>query len=52
MDIEGGAIVTLTIRELERGLGTRIQARFQGLEDDLELPDRAGDMPRAAEFDL
>ena len=36
----------------ERGLGSRIRARFEGLEGDLELPDRGGDLPRAAEFDL
>ena len=36
----------------ERGLGSRIRARFEGLEGDLELPDRSGDLPRAAEFDL
>jgi hypothetical protein len=36
----------------ERGLGSRIRARFQGLEGDLELPDRSGELPRAAEFDL
>jgi len=36
----------------ERGLGSRIRARFQGLEGDLELPDRSAELPRAAEFDL
>jgi plasmid stability protein len=36
----------------EHGLGSRIRARFQGLEGDLELPDRSGELPRAAEFDL
>jgi antitoxin FitA len=35
----------------ERGLGSRIQARFRGLEGDLELPDRSAELPRAAEFD-
>jgi plasmid stability protein len=35
----------------ERGLGSRIQARFQGLEGDLELPSRSSEAPRAAEFD-
>jgi antitoxin FitA len=35
----------------ERGLGSRIMARFQGLEGDLELPARSGEPPRAAEFD-
>ena len=36
----------------ERSLGSRIRARFQGLEGDLERPDRSGDLPRHAEFDL
>jgi antitoxin FitA len=36
----------------ERGLGSHIRARFQGLEGDLELPDRSAELPRAAEFDL
>lgn len=35
----------------ERGLGSRIRSRFQGLEGDLEIPDRSEE-PRAAEFDL
>lgn len=35
----------------ERGLGSRIRARFQGLECDLGLPARRGDAHRAAEFD-
>ena len=35
----------------ERGLGSRIRARFQGLECDLELPARGGEPHRAAEFD-
>jgi hypothetical protein len=34
----------------ERGLGSRIRARFQGLECDLGLPDRGGEPHRAAEF--
>jgi plasmid stability protein len=36
----------------ERGLGSRIAARFHGIEGDLELPDRSNELPRAAEFDL
>jgi hypothetical protein len=36
----------------ERGLGSRIRTRLEGLEGDLELPDRSGELPRAAEFDL
>jgi plasmid stability protein len=35
----------------ERGLGSRIRARFQGLECDLELPARGGEPHPAAEFD-
>jgi len=42
----------LAANEGERGLGSRIRARFQGLEGDLELPDRSSELPRAAEFDL
>jgi len=42
----------LTTHGGERGLGSRIRARFQGLEGDLELPDRSRELPRAAEFDL
>ena len=36
----------------ERGLGSHIRARFTGIEGDLELPERSGELPRAAEFDL
>jgi plasmid stability protein len=35
----------------ERGLGSRIRARFQGLECDLELPARGGEPHPAGEFD-
>lgn len=35
----------------ERGLGSRIRARFEGLDGDLELPERNRELPRAAEFD-
>jgi plasmid stability protein len=54
MEAEVRAILQerLTTHDGERGLGSRIQARFQGLEGDLELPDRTGELPRAAEFDL
>jgi len=30
----------------ERGLGSRIHARFKGLEGALEVPDRSGGVPR------
>ena len=36
----------------ERGLGSRIHARFEGLGDALEIPDRSSELPRAAVFDL
>jgi antitoxin FitA len=36
----------------ERGLGSRIHARFQGREGDPEIPGRSRGLPRAAEFDL
>ena len=54
MEAEVRAILheRLTPSDGERGLGSRIRARFQGLEGDLELPDRTGEPPRAAEFDL
>jgi len=35
----------------ERGFGSRIRARFEGLNGDLELPDRSGELPRAAVLD-
>jgi hypothetical protein len=53
MEAEVRAILQerLTTGSGERGLGSRIRARFQGLEGDLELPDRSAELPRAAEFD-
>jgi hypothetical protein len=53
MEAEVRAILQerLTPSAGERGLGSRIRARFEGLEGDLELPDRSGELPRAAEFD-
>ena len=54
MEAEVRAILQerLAAHEGGRGLGSRIRARFQGLEGDLELPDRTRELPRAAEFDL
>jgi plasmid stability protein len=54
MEAEVRAILQerLTPSVAERGLGSRIRSRFQGLEGDLELPDRSDELPRAAEFDL
>jgi hypothetical protein len=54
MEAEVRAILheQLMFSPAEHGLGSRIRARFQGLEGDLELPDRSGELPRAAEFDL
>ena len=54
MEAEVRAILheQLMLIPAEHGLGSRIRARFQGLEGDLELPDRRGELPRAAEFDL
>lgn len=53
MEAEVRAILheRLAPRDHERGLGSRIHARFQGLGNDLELPDRKGQVPRAAVFD-
>lgn len=42
-------MANMTIRN--RNLGQAIMARFQGVEGDLELPARTGDLPRASEFD-
>jgi hypothetical protein len=39
----------LKVSSGERGLGSRIRARFGGLEGDLDLPGRSGELPRAAE---
>ncbi len=54
MEAEVRAILQerLTPHADERGLGSRIRARFQRLEGDQEFPDRSGELPRAAEFDL
>jgi predicted nucleotidyltransferase len=41
----------LARRDDERGLGSRIHARFQGAGDDLDLPGRKGQPPRAAVFE-
>ena len=53
MEAEVRAILTerLTPPAAERGLGSRIHARFAGLEGELQLPDRSGEPPRAAVFD-
>lgn len=53
MEAEVRAILQerLASRSVERGLGSRIHARFQGIEGDLELPERSKELPRAAEFD-
>lgn len=54
MEAEVRAILQerLTPRIGERGLGSRIRTRFQGLEGDLEIPDRNKELPRAPEFGL
>ena len=53
MEAEVRAILTerLGPRQEERGLGSRIHARFDGLEGELQLPDRRNEPPRAAVFD-
>jgi len=53
MEAEVRAILTerLAPDSAERGLGSRIHARFAGLEGELQLPDRSGEPPRAAVFD-
>jgi plasmid stability protein len=54
MEAEVRAILheRLMLSPPEHGLGSRIHARFQGIDGDLELPDRNAEPPRAAEFDL
>jgi antitoxin FitA len=54
MEAEVRAILHEQLRPspAEYGLGSRIRARFEGLEGDLEIPDRSAELPRAAEFDL
>jgi antitoxin FitA len=53
MEAEVRAILTerLGPRPADHGLGSRIRARFAGLEGELELPDRRGEPPRAAVFE-
>ena len=53
MEAEVRAILTehLAPRDADRGLGSRIRARFAGLEGELQVPDRRAESPRAAVFD-
>jgi hypothetical protein len=53
MEAEVRAILEerLAPRPADRDLGSRIRARFAGLEDELQLPDRPDEAPRAAVFD-
>ena len=53
MEAEVRAILTerLAPGAAERGLGSRIHARFAGLEGELQLPDRSDEPPQAAVFD-
>jgi plasmid stability protein len=53
MEAEVRAILRerLAPQDAERGLGSRIRARFAGLEGDLQIPDRRSESPRAAVFD-
>lgn len=41
----------LTPHGSERGLGSKIHERFAGVEDELQIPDRGSELPRAAVFD-
>ena len=54
MEAEVRAILQerLAPHDTERGLGSKIRARFAGLEGDLQLPDRRSEPPRAAVFDM
>ena len=53
MEAEVRAILTerLAPDAAERGLGSRIRARFAGPEGELQLTDRSDEPPRAAVFD-
>jgi len=53
MEAEVRAILTerLAPGAAGRGLGSRIRARFAGLEGELQLPDRSDEPPRAAVSD-
>ena len=53
MEAEVRAILTerLAPRPADRGLGSRIRARFAGHEGELQVPDRRDEPPRAAVFD-
>jgi len=53
MEAEVRAILQerLAPHSTERGLGTKIHKRFATLDGELHIPDRASDLPRAAEFD-
>jgi antitoxin FitA len=53
MEAEVRAILQerLAPQDTERGLGSKIRARFAGLEGDLQLPGRRSEPPRAAVFD-
>lgn len=54
MEAEVRSILVDAAREpaIEYGLGDRIHALFEGIGDDLEIPERGKDLPRAAEFGL
>ena len=53
MEAEVRAILQerLAPRGGERGLGSQIHKRFVGLEEELQIPDRGSEPPRAAVFD-
>ena len=53
MEAEVRAILTerLAPSAAERSLGSRIHARFAGLEGELQIPDRSDEPPRPAVFD-
>ncbi len=53
MEAEVRAILQerLMLSPADHGLGSRIRARFAGLEGELELPDRSAEAPRGADFD-
>lgn len=52
MEAEVRAILQerLMMGSTERGLGSRIRARFEGLKGDLQLPDRSTELPHATKL--
>jgi hypothetical protein len=52
MEAEVRAIIEerLSPRDNQHGLGSKIHQRFAGIENELQIPDRDDEAPRAATF--